>query len=291
MSVWGAIAKAAVDIGGKLFDAKQDRDNLASQLNLSRDAMKAGIRWKVADAKKAGIHPLYALGAQGPVFSPISVGSSTLGQGIADTLNEFGQDLSRAQAAQMTGDERQASVLGKLAVERAELENDLLRSQIARINSAQLAPPMPVPNVTVGDEIPDSAVQIVPREQTATPPLSPAQEAGVSPSYSFIRNADGSVSAVRSMDAKERLEEDFVGSLQYALRNNIFPMLTGVSKNVPDASLLPDDAIGWRYNRWLNSWTPVFRSDTSHVPRPQRKPRGIRFPRPRREGYNPFRGY
>lgn len=291
MSIWGAVAKAAVDIGGKLFDAKENRSNLASQLNLSRDSMQHGIRWRVNDAKRAGIHPLYALGAQGPSFSPISVGSSTLGQGVADSLNELGQDISRATNTQLTGEQRQQQVLGKLQVERAELENDLLRSQIAKINSAQLNPPAPTPNGVFEGGIADSAVEIVPRQQTATPPFNPAQEAGVSPSHSFLRNPDMSVSTVRSMDAKERLEEDLFGSVQYALRNNILPMLTGRSDNVPDASLLPKGAIGWKFNRWMNSWEPVYRSDTSHVPKPRRKPRGIRIPRDYRRGYNPFKGY
>lgn len=280
MSIWGAIAGAALKIGGKLLDAKSDRDNLNAQLNLSRDAMTHGIRWKVKDAKAAGIHPLYALGAQGPVFSPISVGSSTLGQGIADDLTDLGQDISRARNAQMTGTQRQAEVLGNLAIERAELENDLLRSQIARFNSAQLPPPAPNPNVQIGNEIPDPSVQIVPKEQTATAPDVPSAEAGVSPEVSYIRTPDGGVALVRSLDAKERLEEDFFGSVAYALRNNIFPFITGKSPHEPPKELLPEGAVGWYYLPLTNRWVPRW-------PKPRKKPRGLRIYERQR---NPFTG-
>ncbi|MEM2002691.1 MAG: hypothetical protein QXT77_08615 [Candidatus Methanomethylicaceae archaeon] len=280
MSVWGAIAKAGVDMAGKLFDAKENKDNLAAQLNLSRDTMMHGIRWKVKDAKAAGIHPLYALGASGPTFSPISVGSSTLGQGIADTLNELGQDISRAQQTEMTGEQRQAATLGKLAVERAELENELLRSQISKINSAQMGPPAPNPNVQVGNEIPDSSVKIVPKEQTATAPGIPSAEAGVSPEVAYIRTPGGGLAMTRSMDAKERLEEDFFGSMAYALRNNIVPIFTGKSPHEPPAELLPEGALGWDYYNLTNEWKPRW-------PYPRKKRRGLRiYPRQR----NPFTG-
>ena len=68
-------------IGG-YFDAssasnkKNDFAANAQGLNYAhqKEFAQNGIRWKVEDAKAAGIHPLFALGAQGATFSPISVG-------------------------------------------------------------------------------------------------------------------------------------------------------------------------------------------------------------------------
>lgn len=129
--------------------------NLAQQ----RDFAQQGIRWKVDDARAAGLHPLAALGAQVSSFSPISVGSSSIFSESkapsvsAETmdLGNMGQDLSRAISAGSTAPERlsrvqrtvQAIATGQ-TLEKASLENDLLRATIAKTRS-QIGPPIPLP--------------------------------------------------------------------------------------------------------------------------------------------------
>lgn len=53
--------------------------------------LKQGIQWKVADAKKAGIHPLYALGAQ--VGSPGILGQTETGSTASDALSAVGKSI------------------------------------------------------------------------------------------------------------------------------------------------------------------------------------------------------
>lgn len=63
--------------------------------------------------------------------------------GLGEALSSMGADVSRAIAAGQTSAERQ---LQALAMEKAGLENDFLRSQIASINSRTMresAPPFP----------------------------------------------------------------------------------------------------------------------------------------------------
>lgn len=129
--------------------------NLAQQ----RDFAQQGIRWKVDDARAAGLHPLAALGAQVSSFSPISVGSSSL---IAEhkapsvsaetrDLGSFGQDISRAISAGSTAPERLSKMQTLVheiatgqALEKGALENELLRTSIAKTRS-QIGPPIPIP--------------------------------------------------------------------------------------------------------------------------------------------------
>lgn len=142
----------------------QARENNAmqakyAQLNLDqqREFAQQGIRWKVDDAKASGLHPLAALGAQVSSFSPISVGSSSAALESSTSvapkldLSDMGQNLSRAEAAGSTAGERTsklaaevAKVMGALSLEKAGLENDLLRTNIAKERS-QIGPPFPVP--------------------------------------------------------------------------------------------------------------------------------------------------
>lgn len=133
------IGAGASLLGGILGGKRQD-DSAAKQLAAQKEFAQSGIQWKVADAKKAGISPYYALGASTASYSPVSVGDGGIGKGLSDAS----QDLSRAAKAAMPADDRDGLLRdqGKLALENQGLQNDLLRVQIAK-ERAQLGPPMP----------------------------------------------------------------------------------------------------------------------------------------------------
>lgn len=146
----GLIGAGASLLGGKMNADAAERANEAQarQAELNRqmqlDFAQQGIRWKVADAEKAGIHPLYALGANTVSYSPVSVGSvadTSMGSAVASA----GQDISRALDATRTSDERTTAVArsaAALQLERAGLENEVLRTQLAKMRG-QLGPPLP----------------------------------------------------------------------------------------------------------------------------------------------------
>lgn len=133
--------------------------------DLQREFAQNGIRWKVADAKAAGIHPVYALGAQGYSASPSYVGGYQAG---SDSYLD-GQDISRAVHATRTPEER-ADVLGDfiqqndkrrdlvrqaavqesrqstlyvLDAERKWLENEILRQRLRATQAAGTGPGIP----------------------------------------------------------------------------------------------------------------------------------------------------
>jgi hypothetical protein len=95
------------DIIGGLFGASSQRKALKAE----RHNLQNAVRWRVADAKAAGIHPLAALGM--PSYGSNVQPNNALGEGIASAFNKYSQRKANA-----------------LAEERAALENQLLRSQI-----------------------------------------------------------------------------------------------------------------------------------------------------------------
>lgn len=125
-----------------------EKELQAQNIAHQKEFAQQGIRWKVADAQAAGLHPLAALGAQTNSFSNI-VGSDIP---IAKTdFGGMGQDIGRAIDAGSTASERNtrmqdavAKVATTFALEKASLENDLLRTNIAK-ERAQLPPPFPSP--------------------------------------------------------------------------------------------------------------------------------------------------
>lgn len=147
----GEIVSAGANfIGGMMNRAETRRANeqnaaiARENIALQKQFAQEGVRWKVEDAKAAGIHPLYALGANTTSFSPVSVGAvadSSLGNAMAAA----GQDLSRAINTGRTNNERVTAfdaTVQKLQLQKMGLENDLLASQIAKLRQTS-NPPLP----------------------------------------------------------------------------------------------------------------------------------------------------
>ena len=64
-----AIGAGSSILGGILDRRQADQLNASNQA-VSREFAQHGIRWKVADAKAAGLHPLYAMQGSGATYSP-----------------------------------------------------------------------------------------------------------------------------------------------------------------------------------------------------------------------------
>lgn len=145
--VLGAISNV---VGGFI---NRDASNKANDTNyriaqqnmaLQKQFAQEGIRWKVDDAKAAGIHPLYALGATTHSFSPVSAGA-VADTSLGNAMAAAGQDLSRSMNSTRTSEERNSAfskTVEQLTLQKMGLENDLLSSQIAKLRSTT-NPPMP----------------------------------------------------------------------------------------------------------------------------------------------------
>lgn len=127
----GALIGAGASLlGGIMGNKSQEKANKANA-DAQREFAQNGVRWKVEDAKAAGVHPVYALGAPTHSFAPSYVGDSSLSSGIS----QAGQDIGRAVTSTMTQPERMSHfdvAMSNLSLERGQLENDLLRTQIRR---------------------------------------------------------------------------------------------------------------------------------------------------------------
>lgn len=243
MAFWAAAIPALASIAGGLLGQDAAHDTMKSNeamfganQDMQREFAQSGIQWRVEDAKKAGIHPLAALGAQTHSFSPISMSQTpdnSLGQGIA----QAGQDLSRAYYATRSPEARTAQVAEGLKLENMQLQNDLLRSQVNRMNSAQVGPGIP-------------GVETVPNKITASRAGAPSQEAGQVTDLGFAQTKTGLV-PVPSKDVKERIEDNIIQEFMWALRNNIMPNLGGGDAPSKDYGWNP---INQEYQKGYNFW-------------------------------------
>lgn len=150
--IGSAISAGASLLGGFLNrDAQKDANaanaaqaaqNRADQYHFAENS----IKMRVDDAERSGVHPVYALGAPGINFSPVSVGA-TPESGVGTALGGMGQDISRAVSSYRSPADKvsavslaQQSASNTLDLETKSLNNQLLRAKIAQITQPGTPP-------------------------------------------------------------------------------------------------------------------------------------------------------
>lgn len=263
----GALISGASSIAGSFIGSSSQSEandamlaNAAKDRQLQRNFAKKGIRWRVKDAQEAGIHPLYAMGASLPTYSPsgINIGAKRSGGGLAAA----GQDIGRAVAATQTQPERD------LAIARASLENKYLEAQILKLTrESQVGPPMAnamdLPGGIPGQgSMPGRhpGVQTLPRQISASAPGEPGRAAGAASDISYIRGMDGNLYIAPSPDAKELIEDQLVPEMMWNWRNVARPLWNreNMRARAPSTDQFPlPPGQKWQWSTAKQAYIPV----------------------------------
>lgn len=155
---------------------------------LQREFAQNSIQWKTADAKAAGIHPVYAMGAQVSPASASFTASPVHSSG--DSWRAAGAGLARAASAGQTASQRLGDRLLESQIEGQEIDNAYKRSQLALQSGSQVPPPFP----------------------------DGAYDGGVTPMYSKVRTPSGDRTMV-SPAYGQVLENDLTEYLRYIPRD------------------------------------------------------------------------
>lgn len=214
------LAAALVGAGASLLGGgvsqDQNRKLVHEQMDAQREFAQHGIRWKVEDAKAAGIHPLYALGASTTSFAPMSVQDS-----LGPAISSAGQDISRAMRASATDEERQAGEASQFMLEaerrsdarqlaanadaranrqlqlaetESHLRNMVLLDQLNRGRAPGTGPGLPRTDTAPMDSLAagrDPRVNLQRAEQTARSPSQSSHTAASQPMWQNVETAPG----------------------------------------------------------------------------------------------------
>lgn len=246
-----------IDSGVSLWNASENRD-------AQKEFAQRGITWKVKDSKNAGIHPLFGLGAQTHSFSPVSVGTDFggAGQALDREITATGSQAERSRVVQARANE--------LQLENMELQNNILRSRLAIMNQPGTPPPQPTPDqawlvpgqgqtqlpsvrglpqaaLAPGALIADQAMS-----RNRSDPMKPWQEPGAVADVGHTRTTDG-LAPVYSEDAKQRLEDDWLGMLWWNIRNRLLPGLH--TRGEPPMAPRPNHF--WHFNIFTGEWQEI----------------------------------
>jgi hypothetical protein len=96
-------------LGGVMSDrssARQNAQNVAYQKEFAKNA----VQWKVQDAKNAGLHPLFALGANTTSFAPNPVTGSATGDAIARGASNIAKNMSQSKMNKLQTDLVEAQI-------------------------------------------------------------------------------------------------------------------------------------------------------------------------------------
>lgn len=213
---------------------------------LQKEFAQNGLRWKVEDARRAGIHPLAALGATGASYSPVSVGDT--GGGTA--MSNLGQNLTRAVSATRTQEERQSASLALIAsqkqIEGLDLDNQIKASQLRQMNTS--APAFPGSETFIPGQGNSGLIKNQPLQRTGAMPGASHSEPGAVVDVGWAATPTGLV-PVPSKDFKERAEDMMVPEIMHSIRNNLMPNFGGGSKPP-----VPGD---WEWSFWNQEYQPV----------------------------------
>lgn len=213
---------------GEYLDQKNyQRWAYLNNIETQREFAKHGVRWRVEDAKAAGIHPVVALGSGGASFAPQSVGDigvpspgPSRGSRVADAMGDLGragQNISRAVKSGLTETERQQIQMNELQLEGMKLDNAMKSQRLIQGSNqtSQVAPARP-------------------------------EEVIIQPEVTYHKTKGGGLAPAPSEAFADRAEDQLIPSLAWAARNMIFP-------EIPDRQIPKGHE--WFYNPVRAEWT------------------------------------
>ncbi|UDN67578.1 DNA pilot protein [robinz microvirus RP_58] len=193
------------------------------QERVQREFAQNSIQWRAADAEKAGISKVFAMGAPTVSYSPQSVGDygiSDAGKAIAQAIPGQGGPGSTT-GGKLAG---LASEIQQAQLDGLRIDNDIKRADLASKVSIATQPGaggLMDPILATGGEGLKLQKQVAPSTNDRS---NPQLEAFTSPEVSMYRTKHGYAPQI-PQQLQEAFESDMLGRWQWNLRNKILPYM------------------------------------------------------------------
>jgi hypothetical protein len=193
------------------------REQIIAQRHQQRQFAKRGIRWKVRDAKKAGIHPLVAMGANTMSYTPQHIdggGPDPKRMAMANAVTNMGQDIGRAVMQQKSPEERS---IERMQMQNMKLQNDILTAEVA----SKVA--------RIGQQTYGAGVQSMDLQRTKSPSSDLSKTVGDIPSTTLATVGRNKYQPVPSKEFAESTEDAIMPKLMWNINNYLKPIFSGAS--------------------------------------------------------------
>lgn len=263
-----ALIGAAAGISGGMMGNKANEKARQQEYQQQKEFAQSGIQWKVQDAEKAGIHPLYALGANTVSYSPQSVGGPDY-----NFVGDAGQNIGRAIDATRSGPAKQvAAQITALQIEGLRLDNEFKRTQVASAlaTARQVSTPglpstgqVPIgPGIAGQGDTPqiDGPTINLTKKIGPVAPGKPESEYGFAPEIAWYEGKNQWMGPQIPQSLSESYENDTFGRWGWQIRNRGLPMISKDWYNPPYWT-----GREWQFNpflgykakpryRWVKPW-------------------------------------
>lgn len=213
-AVVGAVAGALAPIAGDIYSTRQNQNFQDHWNRVSIDEAekyaKNSIQYRVADAKRAGIHPLAALGinpAQGPVLN-----SNPPGHNLGDAMGRsVGQLLDMADRVKLKAE---------LKREEAYTRNIDADTEVKKAQLRQILGQRPVPSFNDGEYSSvvagsDDLVRVDQASITASD--FAGHDAGIDNMEKVAVNRHGSIYEAPTQEIQESVSEEITNQVRYGM--------------------------------------------------------------------------
>lgn len=224
----GATGSLAGGLLGNWLSTKnqknRDEYNVQQQERFARNS----IQWRVEDAKKAGIHPLVALGAQGASYQPVLDTSNDggLGASVSNAAEYISQGMANSKTDPVT---KQAQTL---ELKRMELENQKLEAEINAMGQS------PYGLLGNGEA----------KRGSNLPGIKQARKGA-----DFLQNANEIITLTPEKDIQDLVSESTLEYMKWALNNSHSPAAGQRAQSRLESELRkngkirPDQVVVWRF--------------------------------------------
>lgn len=261
----GNVLSGIGSVIGANKEAGAVRDANQANIDFQRLAAQEGLRWRVADARAAGINPLAALGFGGANVSssviPIQAGEKYR------ALGDMGQNIARAVSTTMTAKERVLSEMEQdVYMKELKLKGALIDGQMSKIGSPQ-GPSFPsldgfgnpILGQDVGPRIAQTGqekMQIIPTGRTASSFGNPSKAYGSITDYYFRSLPGGRLKIAPGPDVQGVLANNALEMLKWEWQHYIDQNLRP-ERYQPDYKEFPlPENKYWHFNGAQGTWEP-----------------------------------
>lgn len=183
-------------LGGMLSN-EYNEDMMVHNQNFQREVLSNQLQWRKNDAERAGIHPVYAMGAGTASTFPIAL-DDHMGPALRDMGQSVGGAVSRILDREAREKHQLDMALGAAQLEESDARKQMYLSEAARNRQV---PAAPMPGLGVQKETPGEvrgsfegfgqdagipgtgAIDLKPSEQISSKEGNPDVTAGVHPGY------------------------------------------------------------------------------------------------------------
>lgn len=197
------------------------------QAKLQKEFAQNALQWKAADAEKAGISKIFAMGAPTTSYSPVSVGGTD--------FSNLGNSLDKAMGQGGTGSTTTGKLSGASAaiasaqLDGLKLDNDIKRADLAaKLNVAT----QPGTGGVLDRDVVQGPNGVTLKKEIAPGGHLPQKSYGVSPEVDLYRTHSGYAPQIPK-DLQEAFESDALSRWQWNLRNKLAPYYYDSAKSPP----------------------------------------------------------